>query len=967
MVLFGSKQLHNDQLPIDHSLEQEALKFLQRVDSVQEISRLPSIWYEDHPNNTHKTLDELSDEIQAGLYSNPISPLSKHGKLRELAHHVETQRRVAETLFPHRYSPIRLLLLIFGAYRLLIQIFRIPVIITLLYWASSLQMQSPTVLTPVNNTTSLAQITLALLLPIFLYLFAFYQSYILLFKDEVFARAVYNWKSKVTNGTYVHPLDTQSNKILQDKQLSTLLNRPEIYPFGWYNADLQTLLPTICHEFADFKVPYIRRFVKNPYDNESIAMDISFPSRINQSQSTDSTNPSPTQQTPISPRQITTNTSSLNTLPNNYQSTSSSPNTPLTELYHDPTKPILILTHGLNGSSLASYIQSHVNYYNMKGHTCICVNSRGYGNTFSLYQPFVSSRSSDFELGVRFAHIGAGNNTINDLHIHTRRSPHATTQTEPQLLSLKTCFKNANCPMDITALHLIRTPLCAAGFSLGGCTVAHYVARYGKHTGLAAAFAAGAIGERLTNNPQSERDWEPFLMDTVKSFVGNSEPLLYAPQVGNITGNKSTTHYIDINGLMMSTSIREFDKYFSSQVHGVDTIEEFDSYLAFATEKKLQNIKTKLFIIHPENDPILGVDGLWSATQSLKHENDQDDEFKSIRNQYYKKSVKNLIIHIPKYGGHLGPTPSVNDKWTYLAEVSHAFSMAAVAEAQSAKEKSSSSSMTSSSTSSSTTGSSGWNGGSRASLNQPKLSYASSYSPLSEGKTSSNVSKRSLNNKNINITTTLRGPTNSKNSGRSQLSGGSGEGKQHVPRQSQNSTLSRSSSLSIGSGSGTELERNFHEDTFVNNLQSGGDSNNNNNPFFQISVQNNQNHTTIFSKSKTSSTPQQERRSSPQYPPEHPYASAIHFDHDYNYNNENNTQNFAYTHNNTHNNTQNTTLFRHNHHATHKEYVLSEQSRENHHNALDGYHNSKSTIFSALVNKGGRSSSGNELEDKKPN
>lgn len=447
----------------------------------------------------------------------------------------------------------------------------------------------------------------------------------MMFHDEIFARTWWDWQSKVKRGLYYHKSNTFASKLLQNQDVIRVLDKAkETRPFGWISGDFETIFPILLHDNMTTKLPYIRRHVANE-DGEAVGIDIAFPQRWNEKDG-------------------------------------------VWELYYDKSKPILVLHHGINGSSQVSHLQTHVQYYNARGHTCLALNVRGAGSTFVLNKFFYSGRHSDVELLIKIAHVGVGNNTIDDLITHTRTNNKV--DKEPQMVSLKTCFKNDQTPMNIVDnAGLITTPITAVGFSLGGIILANYLTKKGKLSGLHSCVSVCAIGERLQNT-QSERDWDPILVHEVKNFITKAGPVVYCEQFGSEYGDGISRH-LNLENIKNASNLASLDKDFSAIIHG-GSYEQFCQHISFAVNNKLDNLVTKLFIIHPENDPIVHVDSLYPCVQSLLSDDEQDSEFKAKSRMYYSKPINNLIIFIPRYGGHIASYQRINDKWESLSELSYA-------------------------------------------------------------------------------------------------------------------------------------------------------------------------------------------------------------------------------------------------------------------------------------------------------
>jgi predicted alpha/beta-fold hydrolase len=616
--------------PKDFKLDQSAKDFLRRIDAVEEVTLEHHIWYKRHPDDRFTTIDELKDEIALQGERSPLRNDSKSGTLRELAAKSDQQRKDSfekrGQIWKMGFNIDMVYPYLLSRWRLIRQVFRLPILIITILFTCYIHFRY-------NNPDSLQSLKLSfpplpicfipfILLP-FLIICAILQAHTLFFQDVIFYRAWFSGALRTKEGIFVHPTDKHTQSILTRMPI---LHEKETYPFGWGTGDFQTLLPALLWDNIDLRLPYIRRYIRNLEDDECSAADICFPRDENG------------------------------------------------VLYFDSTKSVIVFHHGLNGSSHASYMQAHIDYYTKRGHTCIGFNVRGFGGTFICFgKIFVGSRVTDLHFTIMLAHIGAGNNTLDNLISHTRKQPHTLRDSEPQLLNFSTVFKNCQTPMNIVDFPgLARTPICVVGFSMGGIITSNYCTLYGKYAGVQAAFCVCAIGDRNGHdNFYAERDWEMILNDTLKSFITRVEPLLYCEQYCPDFGDGIKRH-LDVIGLSKCQTIRDFDSIFTCTAHGVETWRHYYNDLSFGIHLKLENLRTKLFILHPANDPVVSVENMYPITQALLPEHQQDDEFIPKRHLYYTNpnNVKNLTLYIPHNGGHVSSFKKWNDQWAHLCEVS---------------------------------------------------------------------------------------------------------------------------------------------------------------------------------------------------------------------------------------------------------------------------------------------------------
>ena len=154
---------------------------------------------------------------------------------------------------------------------------------------------------------------------------------------------------------------------------------------------------------------------------------------------------------------------------------------------HDPSKPIFLVLHGLNGGSAEPYVLDFVLQSRAKGHTCAVLVARGLGGThIQSGVPFNGARTTD----------------------------------------LAQCLELLRAAVAPDA-----TPIVAVGFSMGGIILANYCGKAGADTPLACAIAFSGCYDSVRGTPaHGNRLWTPWLaLELKRSFLstssGNSDVL----------------------------------------------------------------------------------------------------------------------------------------------------------------------------------------------------------------------------------------------------------------------------------------------------------------------------------------------------------------------------------------------------------------------------------------------------------
>lgn len=220
------------------------------------------------------------------------------------------------------------------------------------------------------------------------------------------------------------------------------------------------------------------------------------------------------------------------------------------------TKPIVLLLHGLSGSSSEAYVRCISKIlFERYGFDCAVLNSRGCGLT-QLTTPklFCALWTHDLR------HIAD---------------------------SIKKAYPNR--------------PIYAMGFSLGGDILANYIGQEGENCVLTAAAIVGSPWDLcgsshfMTSDLISNYFYSPIM----------AYPLceLMRCHYNKLKENKIFKFNYD-NNLKKVNSIKSFDDYFTSRLFGFNNATEY--YREGSPIKRISKIRTPLLVINSIDDPICG-------------------------------------------------------------------------------------------------------------------------------------------------------------------------------------------------------------------------------------------------------------------------------------------------------------------------------------------------------------------------
>ncbi|XP_069476990.1 phospholipase ABHD3 [Ambystoma mexicanum] len=184
------------------------------------------------------------------------------------------------------------------------------------------------------------------------------------------------------------------------------------------------------------------------------------------------------------------------------------------------TRPTVILLPGLTGTSRESYILHMIQQSAALGYRCVVFNNRGVsGEDLLTPRTYCASNTEDLEAVIR--------------HVHSLHSS---------------------------------APLLAAGVSMGGMLLLHYLSKTGRETPLKAAAIFSAGWDVLQSAVSLERplNWLLFnyyLTTCLQASVNRHRHIL--------------EKLFDMDLIMKAKTIREFDKRLTSVMFGYPTIEDY--------------------------------------------------------------------------------------------------------------------------------------------------------------------------------------------------------------------------------------------------------------------------------------------------------------------------------------------------------------------------------------------------------
>lgn len=226
-----------------------------------------------------------------------------------------------------------------------------------------------------------------------------------------------------------------------------------------------------------------------------------------------------------------------------------------------PDGPVVIILHGLQGSSDSSYARGILGSLHQQGYRAVLMHFRGC--------------SGEPNRLPRFYHAG----DTGDLHtlIHTLRAR------EP------------------------RTPLAAVGYSLGGNVLLKYLGQHGGGAPLTCAVTVSVpfdlhdAAQRLERGPS--RVYQYGLLRSLRMAVREKFKRMPAP--------------INLDDLAEISTIREYDDKITAPLHGFSGVDEY--YTESSCRQFLSRIRTPTLILHAADDPFMTPAAIPAQAELSRH------------------------------------------------------------------------------------------------------------------------------------------------------------------------------------------------------------------------------------------------------------------------------------------------------------------------------------------------------------
>lgn len=245
---------------------------------------------------------------------------------------------------------------------------------------------------------------------------------------------------------------------------------------------------------------------------------------------------------------------------------------------HNPTSacPTVIILPGLTGSSDEAYVKHLVDTVTGLGYRCVVFNNRGNGGCELLTaRTYCASSTEDLENVVKH---------ISSLY------PEA--------------------------------PLMAVGVSLGGVILFNYLAQTGENCGLRAAICISVVWNLMASSASLRK---PVNMWAFNRYL--AQRLV----------EKFKTHRhmfgteVNMDQVLKSTTIREFDTHFTSKMFGYESCDHY--YHEASLHYKLHAIRVPVLTLNAADDPFMPLSGI-PVEEALINDN--------------------IAMVITSYGGHIG-------------------------------------------------------------------------------------------------------------------------------------------------------------------------------------------------------------------------------------------------------------------------------------------------------------------------
>ncbi|WP_460805081.1 hydrolase [Microbulbifer agarilyticus] len=219
-------------------------------------------------------------------------------------------------------------------------------------------------------------------------------------------------------------------------------------------------------------------------------------------------------------------------------------------LTDDPTQPIVLVLHGLEGSVESSYIQGLMPALLSAGFQVAVMHFRGCGGIPNLLP----------------------------------RAYHSGDSEDPRWLTSK------------LAEHYPNTPLMAVGYSLGGNVLLKWLGEDGEKSPLTAAVSVSApldlhLSSRRMNTGFS-RVYQKHLLDSLKkSLKRKAQDPAIAQAMPQLNAPRAFSNF------------RYFDDYFTAPLHGFRDVDDY--YDRASSRPHLINIARPTYLVHAEDDPFV--------------------------------------------------------------------------------------------------------------------------------------------------------------------------------------------------------------------------------------------------------------------------------------------------------------------------------------------------------------------------
>ena len=222
---------------------------------------------------------------------------------------------------------------------------------------------------------------------------------------------------------------------------------------------------------------------------------------------------------------------------------------------HDPTMPLAIVLHGLNGGSAEPLVMDFVSSATARGWTCVVLNARGLGGTdLSSAYPFHGARTSDLSALVSLVAAAAPG-----------------------------------------------VRLVGVGYSMGAIILANYLGVAGESCPLSAAVAVSGCMDAVANKGgYSSKSLEPFLTYELK------QNFCLRPPLNTLLASAG----VDLAAAVGPNvgCIMEFDRATVVPFNNFDDEDDYYRHMTLGHLGKAQRVAVPLLHLHACDDPIIDCD-----------------------------------------------------------------------------------------------------------------------------------------------------------------------------------------------------------------------------------------------------------------------------------------------------------------------------------------------------------------------